>query len=214
MPTISSGRFAVSRDEEENPRSDESGDPGCAPGFQPALRVVLYQPEIPQNTGNIARTCAATHTPLHLIEPLGFRLSDRYLKRAGLDYWPRVSMKVHACFDALRQELGKARMVCFSSHAELPLHAFRFLPGDCLVFGSETRGLPREMLDAKVDGILKIPIDRSRVRSLNLATSVGIALFEALRQLAISHQEHVFSRSSGLGDSSEPRGDVSESFFS
>ena len=208
MPTISSGRFAVSMDEAEDLRSEDPGDGRCPPGLQPALHVDLYQPEIPQNTGNIARTCAATHTPLHLIEPLGFRLSDRYLKRAGLDYWPRVSLMVHASLEGLRKELGNARMVYFSTHASRPYHTFQFLPGDCLVFGSETTGLPREILDSEVDGILKIPIDRSRVRSLNLATSVGIALFEALRQLAIPRQERVFSCSSGLGDSSESKGSV------
>jgi tRNA (cytidine/uridine-2'-O-)-methyltransferase len=213
MPTISSGRFAVKKDETEDLQSEDPGDGNCFPGSEPALRVVLYQPEIPQNTGNIARTCAATHTPLHLIEPLGFRLSDRYLKRAGLDYWPRVSLKVHASFEELREDLGPARMVYFSTHASRPYHAFQFLPGDCLVFGSETAGLPREMLDSEACEILKIPIDRSRVRSLNLATSVGIALFEALRQLAMRRQEHVFSCSSGLGDSSELEGSAS-GFFS
>ena len=158
----------------------------------PPLHVALYQPEIPPNTGNIARTCAATHTPLHLVEPLGFRLSDRHLKRAGLDYWPHVSLKIHASFAALRTELVSSRMVYFSAHASRLYYEFRFLPGDCLVFGSETRGLPHEILDSESDRILQIPIDRSRVRSLNLATSVGAALFEALRQLACYREEVVF----------------------
>ncbi len=171
---------------------------------KPLLQVVLYHPEIPQNTGNIARTCAATHIPLHLVEPLGFRLSDRYLKRAGLDYWPRVSLTVHARFEDLLQALGPVRMVYLSTHAPRPHFAFDFLPGDCLVFGSETGGLPGELLAAEPDRILKIPIDRSRVRSLNLATSVGVVVFEALRQLGITQQEPVFSCSSELGGSSEP----------
>ena len=184
MPITSSGRFALIRNEEENLRPE--ANEGCAPlpKTQSTLHVVLYQPEIPQNTGNVARTCAATHTTLHLIEPLGFRLSDRYLKRAGLDYWPHVCLKVHASFEALRRELVRSRMVYFSACASRPYYDFEFLPGDCLVFGSETRGLPHEIFDSEPDRIVKIPIDRSQVRSLNLATSVGAALFEALRQLA------------------------------
>ena len=184
MPIISSGRCALIRDEEENLRPEADAD--CTPTLkgQSSLHVVLYQPEIPQNTGNVARTCAATHTTLHLIEPLGFRLSDRYLKRAGLDYWPHVCLKVHSCFEALRAEIRRSRMVYFSAHATRPYYEFQFLPGDCLVFGSETRGLPLDVFDSEPDKILKIPIDRSHVRSLNLATTVGAALFEALRQLA------------------------------
>ena len=152
------------------------------------LQVVLYHPEIPQNTGNVARTCAATQTPLHLVEPLGFSLKDRYLKRAGLDYWPAVSLTVHRNIAASRTELASCRWVCFSTHAQRVYYDFEFQPGDCLVFGSETEGLPRDMLLEEPGNVLKVPIDRSRVRSLNLATTVGVALFEALRQLA-SHRK-------------------------
>jgi tRNA (cytidine/uridine-2'-O-)-methyltransferase len=150
---------------------------------RPPLQVVLFQPEIPQNTGNIARTCAATHTPLHLIEPLGFRLTDRYLKRAGLDYWPSVSLRVHRSFDALREEMRGCRWVYFSTRGRRSYFEFRFLPGDCLVFGSETNGLPVELMESEPENVLAVPIDRTRVRSLNLATTVGAALFEAIRQL-------------------------------
>jgi tRNA (cytidine/uridine-2'-O-)-methyltransferase len=198
MPIISSGRFAPSRDEEVNPRSGDNGGGAHIWEAQSALHVALYQPEIPQNTGNVARTCAATHTPLHLIEPLGFRLSDRYLKRAGLDYWPHVSLKIHSSFEAMRRELAPSRMVYFSAHASRPYYDFHFLAGDCLVFGSETRGLPQEAHYFDPDQIVQIPIDRSRVRSLNLATSVGAALFEALRQLACFSEEPVFSSLSGV----------------
>lgn len=152
---------------------------------RPPLQVVLYQPEIPQNTGNIARTCAAAHTPLHLVEPLGFQITDRHLKRAGLDYWPYVSLKVHPNIEALRKELSRCRWVYFSAHSEQIYYDFRFLPGDCLVFGSETGGLPPSLLESQSENVLKIPIDRSRVRSLNLSTTVGIALFEAIRQLSL-----------------------------
>lgn len=150
-----------------------------------SLDVVLYQPEIPQNTGNVARTCAATHTPLHLVEPLGFRITDRHLKRAGLDYWPFVSLRVHPNMESLKAALPGARWVLFSAHACRSVYAFRFRPGDCLVFGSETSGLPKELLDLAPENVLQIPIDRSQVRSLNLATSVGVALFEAMRQLML-----------------------------
>jgi len=147
-----------------------------------SFQVVLYQPEIPQNTGNIARKCAATHTPLHLIEPLGFRLTDRHLKRAGLDYWPSVAMRVHGDLESLHRALPPGRCVFFSAHAQKSLFDFCFEPGDRLFFGSETSGLPPSLLSGAEEAMIKIPIDRSRVRSLNLATTVGVALFEALRQ--------------------------------
>jgi tRNA (cytidine/uridine-2'-O-)-methyltransferase len=206
MPIISSGRSAPGRNKAGDWHAADKGEGARLPEPRPTLQVALYHPEIPQNTGNVARTCAATHTPLHLVEPLGFRLSDRYLKRAGLDYWPHVLLRVHASFEALRRELYSPRMVYFSAHASRCYYEFPFLPGDCLVFGSETRGLPQEILDSETDQILQIPIDRSRVRSLNLATSVGAALFEALRQLACSREEPVFSCSPGLEGRSEAEG--------
>lgn len=147
------------------------------------IAVLLYQPEIPQNTGNIARTCAATHTPLYLVGPLGFQITDRQLKRAGLDYWPYVRMKLYHDFDAAHADMGHSRLVYFSARAPVPYYDFRFRPGDCLVFGPETRGLPQELVVAYPGDVVKVPIDRARVRSLNLATTVGIALFEALRQM-------------------------------
>jgi tRNA (cytidine/uridine-2'-O-)-methyltransferase len=151
----------------------------------PSFQVVLYQPEIPQNTGNIARTCAATHTPLHLVEPLGFRLTDRYLKRAGLDYWPSVTMRIHCDLESLYRALPPGRCVFFSARARRSLFDFCFEPGDRLFFGSETNGLPPSLLNGAEEAVVKIPIDRSRVRSLNLATTVGVALFEAVRQTMV-----------------------------
>ncbi len=150
------------------------------------LHVALYQPEIPQNTGNVARTCAATHTPLHLIEPLGFQLSDRHLKRAGLDYWPHVRLAVHSGWEALCDLLGTCRFVFFSARGLCPHYEFRFRPGDCLVFGPETRGLPEPMLSTHHGNVVRLPIDQKCVRSLNLSTAVGIALFEAIRQLTLA----------------------------
>ena len=152
-------------------------------------RVVLYEPEIPPNTGNVARSCAATCTELHLIEPLGFEINDRSLKRAGLDYWPWVSLTRHSSWEAFlvhRQGIG-GRLLALSRHATAPYHRLQYEPDDWLLFGRETTGLPAELLE-QADQRLTIPmpgsIDRGGgVRSLNLATAVGVVLFEALRQL-------------------------------
>ena len=155
------------------------------------LQVVLYQPDIPQNTGNVARTCAATGVPLHLVEPLGFRITDRQLKRAGLDYWPHVNLKVHPDFESVRAQFPRSRLVYFSARGSRPYHDFEFGGDDCLVFGAETRGLPEELLASYPGFVVNIPIDRAKVRSLNLATCVGVALFEALRQTQLG-SEHSF----------------------
>ncbi|MBC7357264.1 MAG: tRNA (cytidine(34)-2'-O)-methyltransferase [Desulfacinum sp.] len=152
--------------------------------MEPLLEVALVEPEIPPNTGNVARTCAATRTPLHLVEPLGFRITDRHLKRAGLDYWPHVRVQVHPSLDAFRRAVGHRRLVFFSKKGTRAYYDFLFRPGDCLVFGSETRGLPQELLESDPDRVLCIPMDCEQVRSLNLATAVGVALFEARRQLS------------------------------
>ncbi len=152
-------------------------------------RVVLHQPQIPPNTGNVARTCAATASPLHLIEPLGFVIDDRHLRRAGLDYWPWVDLHRHRDLEAFtrhRAALG-GRLVALSAHAEQPYTHFAFAPGDWLLFGRETEGLPPELL-ASADARLGIPmaggLERGGgVRSLNLSVAVAVVLFEALRQL-------------------------------
>ncbi|MEB3259130.1 MAG: tRNA (cytidine(34)-2'-O)-methyltransferase [Cyanobacteriota bacterium] len=152
-------------------------------------RVVLFQPQIPPNTGNVARTCAATGLELHLIEPLGFSLSDRYLRRAGLDYWPLVHLRRHgdeAAFLAhCRAEGG--RLLALSSQACHPYTACRFQDTDWLLFGRETDGLSPSLLEA-ADERLTIPMPCSAkvlpggVRSLNLSVAVGVVVFEALRQ--------------------------------
>lgn len=153
-------------------------------------RVVLFQPQIPPNTGNVARTCAATGTELHLVEPLGFEISDRTLKRAGLDYWPWVALQRHLDWDAFLEyrRRGAGRLLALSRHASSSYLDCAFQPDDWLLFGRETDGLPPEVI-ASCDGCLTIPMpcssDRPEggVRSLNLSVSVGIVLFEALRQL-------------------------------
>ena len=152
-------------------------------------RIVLYQPQIPPNTGNVARTCAATGTDLHLIDPLGFQIDDRQLRRAGLDYWPLVALERHgswAAFAERRYSLG-GRLVALSSHADQAYTRWRFAPDDWLLFGRETDGLPAEVMD-QADAAITIPMARSArggqtgVRSLNLSVAVGVVLFEALRQ--------------------------------
>lgn len=143
------------------------------------MHLVLYQPEIPPNTGNVARLCAATRTRLHLIEPLGFSISDKHLKRAGLDYWPHVDLRVHADFEAFVRDAAPDRVVLTSARQGEPFHRFAFRPGDALVLGPETRGLP-ETLWERYEGV-RIPI-WGQVRSLNLSTAAGVVLYEALRR--------------------------------
>ncbi len=149
------------------------------------LNIVLFNPVIPQNTGSTARLCAATNTPLHLIEPLGFELSDRYLKRAGLDYWPSVQLTSHACWeDFIKAESVKPEQIwLLTKFAKTPYYKSSFNCGDYLVFGSETKGLPEWMHEQYDSHRRIIPMDNKNVRSLNLATSAGIVLYEARRQL-------------------------------
>lgn len=147
----------------------------------PLVQVALWEPEIPPNTGNIARLCAATGSPLHLIGRLGFRLTDRDLKRAGLDYWDAVRLFQHETMRDFEERVG--RVICFSAHAAEPYTSAEFQPGDCLLFGSESRGLPDSVRQRHADHTFVIPMPTSKVRSLNLATAVGIVLYEALRQL-------------------------------
>ncbi|WP_319467271.1 tRNA (cytidine(34)-2'-O)-methyltransferase [uncultured Pseudodesulfovibrio sp.] len=144
------------------------------------MRIVLFEPEIPPNTGNIARLCAATKTPLHLIEPLGFKVDDKHLRRAGLDYWPHVDVTIHPNFDDFLERIKPPRLVLASTKATMPHHRFEFHPDDAIVMGPETRGLPSEMMEKYPAGV-RIPI-WGEVRSLNLSTATGILLFEALRQ--------------------------------
>lgn len=148
------------------------------------LHVALIEPEIPPNTGNIARLCAATLTTLHLVGKLGFRTDDKAVRRAGLDYWNEVEIHYHLNVGALCSALPDSRFLYFTTKAERPYTQFEYATGDCLVFGSETRGLPEELLRANWESCLTIPMPNRGVRSLNLATSVGIALYEALRQIA------------------------------
>ena len=148
---------------------------------QPLLHVVLHQPEIPQNTGNIGRTCVAVGAKLWLVRPLGFRIDDRNLARSGLDYWQHLEWEALDSWDDVRATHDESRMWYFTKTADRVYTSANFQPGDALVFGSETGGLPASILDAAGDRALRMPM-RDQVRSLNLANSVAVACYEALRQ--------------------------------
>ena len=170
---------------------------GSAPPLPPALRlragrgqtpfqIVLVEPEIPPNTGNIARLCAATRAHLHLVEPLGFRIDEQAVRRAGLDYWPLVTLTTHPDYGAARAHISaaqpSARHFLFTGKAERSYLDIAFRPGDALVFGKESVGLPEPLLEQYPDELVAIPT-LGPVRSLNLANAVAIALYEALRQV-------------------------------
>ena len=144
------------------------------------MNVVLVEPEIPPNTGNVARLCAATGVALHLVEPLGFRIDDRELKRAGLDYWQNVALIVHPSFDEFLAATGTLPRWFLSTHAHRLYTEADFARGDMLVFGKETAGLPKHILSEYATNCLRIPMREHSVRSLNLSTSVGIVAYAAL----------------------------------
>lgn len=146
------------------------------------IRVALVEPEIPPNTGNIARLCAATRIPLHIVGATGFRLDDRALRRAGLDYWPHVILHRHEDLESLYSFLRNARFIYLTTKSQKLYTDWQFSRDDCLIFGRETRGLPEDILRANSERCVTVPILNAKVRSLNLATCVGIVLYEALRQ--------------------------------
>jgi tRNA (cytidine/uridine-2'-O-)-methyltransferase len=146
-----------------------------------AFHIVLVEPEIPANTGNIARTCAATGTYLHLVRPLGFQTDDRTLKRAGLDYWHAVKVEYHDSFQEVKDTYASARFFFATTKAKRKYTEFAFQDGDFLVFGKETKGLPEDILNAHQDSLMRLPMTDA-VRSLNLSNSVAIILYEGLRQ--------------------------------
>jgi len=148
------------------------------------LHVVLVHPEIPPNTGNIARSCAATGSRLHLVEPMGFKLDNAKLRRAGLDYWDAIEVEVHESFAACRAALAGAGKWHFFTTASPRLYTdARYEAGDVLVFGCETKGLPGEILEANRESCFGIPMRTEFVRSLNLSSAAAVVLFEALRQI-------------------------------
>lgn len=148
---------------------------------EPLLHVVLYRPDIPQNTGNIGRTCVAVGAKLWLVRPLGFRLDEKSLRRAGMDYWPLLDWEAVESFDEAKRNLPEPNWWCFTKTAERLLWDADFQPGDVLLFGSETRGLPQHILQERPSHNLRLPM-RPEVRSLNLASTVNTAVYEAVRQ--------------------------------
>jgi tRNA (cytidine/uridine-2'-O-)-methyltransferase len=147
-----------------------------------AFHIVLVEPEIPANTGNISRTCAATGTHLHLVRPLGFDTDDRTLKRAGLDYWHSVKLDYYDSFAEVQEHYAGHRFFFASTKAKKRYTDFTFQDGDFFVFGKETKGLPEELLKANPDTLLRLPMSDA-VRSLNLSNSAAILLYEGLRQI-------------------------------
>ncbi|MDQ3207409.1 MAG: tRNA (cytidine(34)-2'-O)-methyltransferase [Gemmatimonadota bacterium] len=146
-----------------------------------ALNIALIQPQIPPNTGSIARLCVATDTPLHLVEPLGFSIADAEVRRAGLDYWDRLDLWVHPDWFAFRDAMNRGRCLYFSAKATESYLNAPYRSNSCLVFGSETEGMPLRILEKHPDQCFTIPMT-GPVRSLNLANAVSIVLYEALRQ--------------------------------
>lgn len=147
----------------------------------PLLHVVLYQPDIPQNTGNIGRTCVAVGAKLWLVRPLGFRLDEKHLRRAGMDYWPLLDWEAVESLQDVEAKLSGRGWWCLTKTAEKLLWEAEFSPRDVLLFGSETRGLPQRILDQAPSRNLKLPM-RPEVRSLNLASTVNTVVYEAVRQ--------------------------------
>jgi len=155
------------------------------------IQVALVEPEIPPNTGNVGRLCVATGSCLHLVGRLGFQIDDKSLRRAGMDYWDHLKLRRHATFADLEAFLGQGgspgRLICFSTKASRSYSAIRYQPGDCLVFGSEGRGLAPEILARHGEHAVTLPMpgggNGAMVRSLNLATTVAVGLYEALRQI-------------------------------
>ena len=145
------------------------------------MHVVLVEPEIPPNTGNVARTCVLTAAKLHLVEPLGFSLSEKEVRRSGLDYWQYLDLEVHSDLDSLIKNYPEARLICFSTRGSCYYHEFEYQETDILIFGSETRGLAPEII-MKTDTVLRIPMVNQIPRSLNLGNAVALVLYEALRQ--------------------------------
>ncbi len=146
------------------------------------LHIVLVEPEIPPNTGNIVRTCSVTGAKLHLVKPLGFSIEDTQLKRAGLDYWHELDIQMYDSFDEVRAKYQDHRFFCATTKAKQTHTDFSYQDGDFFVFGKETKGLDAAILSAHEDTLIRIPM-LPNIRSLNLANSVAIVLFEGLRQL-------------------------------
>jgi tRNA (cytidine/uridine-2'-O-)-methyltransferase len=180
LPTPEDPSAARERDRVAQP-AERVREAECVDPHAP-LHIVLVEPKIPPNTGNVARLCAATGCVLHLVEPLGFSIDDRELKRAGLDYWHNVDVRVHASLDAFLSA-WQSPLWLLSTRATNAYADAAFATGDAIVFGSETAGLPQALLDERPERALRVPMRHDSVRSLNLSTTVGIVTYAALAKL-------------------------------
>lgn len=151
-------------------------------GMYMNLNIVLFEPEIPQNTGNIARTCVLTDCTLHLIKPLGFKLEDKYLKRAGLDYWPFLKLKLYESYEELREEYKESTFYFSTTHGSNYYHEVKYKEGDFIVFGRESSGLPDYIKESDPERCIRVPMINTTTRSLNLSNTVAVVTYEALRQ--------------------------------
>lgn len=153
------------------------------------LNIVLFQPEIPQNTGNIGRTCVLTDCKLHLIKPLGFSLDEKAVKRCGLDYWPLLDLEIHESYEALREKYKESTFYFCTTKATKYYHEAEFKEGDFLVFGRESSGLPDYIRQENKETLIKVPMIDTTERSLNLSNTVAIITYEGLRQLGFKHMK-------------------------
>ncbi len=147
-----------------------------------SFNIVLYQPEIPANTGNIGRLCVGANSQLHLIKPMKFLLTNKYLRRAGLDYWNKLDLRLHESWEDFLEYSHNKRKIFFTTKSEKKYTLFNFLPYDCLIFGPESRGIPERILKKNWNNALTIPMSKN-IRSINLSNSVAVVLYEALRQV-------------------------------
>lgn len=153
------------------------------------INIVLFQPEIPQNTGNIGRTCVLTNTELHLIKPLGFEINDKAVRRAGLDYWKDVKLHMYDSYEELRAKYPDANFYCCTTKAKKYYHEAEYKDGDFLIFGRESSGLPDYIRNENEEKCIKVPMLETSTRSLNLSNTVNIITYEALRQLEFPHMK-------------------------
>ena len=151
------------------------------------LNIVLYQPEIPQNTGNIARTCVLTDSKLHLIKPLGFDLDEKHLKRAGLDYWEYLNLEIHESYEDFLEKYGDKKIYLATTHGGEHYDEVKFEEGDFIMFGRETSGVPKDVHEAHEN--IRIPMIKSSTRSLNLSNTVAVIAYEALRQIGFPNMK-------------------------
>ncbi|MEY8001151.1 tRNA (uridine(34)/cytosine(34)/5-carboxymethylaminomethyluridine(34)-2'-O)-methyltransferase TrmL [Clostridium sp. Mt-5] len=154
-----------------------------------SLNIVLFEPEIPQNTGNIARTCVLTGSRLHLIKPLGFSLDEKHLRRAGLDYWKYLDLSLYDSYEELREKYKQSIFYFSTTHGKNFYYDAKFKDGDFIVFGRETCGLPDEIRDSDPERCIRVPMIKTSTRSLNLSNTVAVVAYEALRQLSFPNMK-------------------------